>query len=183
MCGLARTTPTTFVLLGADTCHFPGALRPSNYLPLPSSLDSTTDGLDMYFPQPCPCEMFGDCHHASSAEEKRTTAYYTASSAPGSAYLDPMTADKSISSMKVFDACQDIFVCLAHDPSLLEVLPLFNHDSKADINNWREMGYKESTRWRFLNELPRDGKPGREPIVFGFWRDGKKVNVTEAMRT
>jgi hypothetical protein len=44
-----------------------------------------------------------------------------------------------------------------------------------------EKKYKEKLRWRFLNELPRDGKPGREPIVFGFWREGKEVSVAEAL--
>jgi hypothetical protein len=170
------------VLLGADTCHFPGALRPSQYIPLPSTLDSEAEGLDAYFPRPCPCDIFRDCHPASTAEEKRTTAYYTASRAPGSAYVDPVTANESISSMKEFDACPDIFVCLAHDPGLFEVLPLFNRNPDGDINDWKEKAYKESTRWRFLNELPRKGKRGREPIVFGFWRDGKRVDVNEAMR-
>ena len=96
--------------------------------------------------------------------------------------MDPDTADKSIDSMKEFDACPDIFVCLAHDPGLFEVLQLFNQNRDSDINDWKEKGYKEFTRWRFLNELPRNGKRGREPIVFGFWRDGARVDVTEAMR-
>lgn len=181
MCGLARTAPTTFVLLGADTCHFPGALRPSPYIPLPEALDSVTAGLDAYFPSPCPCSLFKDCHPCSVANEKRITAYYTASRAPGSAYVNPDTADQSIGSMKEFDASPDVFVCLAHDPSLFEVLPLFNHGKENKINDWKEKGYKDVTRWRFLNELPREGKRGREPIVFGFWRDGKQVSVEEAM--
>jgi hypothetical protein len=33
MCGFARATATTFVLLGADACHFAGSLRPSPYIP------------------------------------------------------------------------------------------------------------------------------------------------------
>ena len=49
MCALARTTESSFMLLGADTCHFAGALRPSPYNPLPETLDSATAGLDSYF--------------------------------------------------------------------------------------------------------------------------------------
>ena len=182
MCALARTTESSFMLLGADTCHFAGALRPSPYNPLPETLDSATAGLDSYFPSPCPCSTFGGCHPASTVEEKRTIPYYRASQAPGSAYSDPDTANKSINSMKLFDASPDVFVCLAHDPALFEVLPLFNQDNKNKINDWKVMGYKESTKWRFLNELPRKGQRGREPTVFGFWRDGKRVDVGEAMR-
>lgn len=181
MCGLARTTPTTFMLLGADTCHFTGTLRPSPYIPLPATLDSAATGLDAYFPSPCPCTLFGDCHPGHSEEEKRTTPYYKASKAAGSAYVDPQTADISINSMKEFDASEDVFVCLAHDPSLFEVLPLMNTAKEHSVNNWKEKGWKHKTRWMFLNELPRDGKPGRDPIIFGYWRDGKKVDVATAM--
>jgi hypothetical protein len=182
MCGLARTTVTTFVLLGADACHFAGSLRPSPYIPLPATLNSQASGLDEFFPSPCPCTLFGDCHPGHGEEAKRTTSYYTASKAVGSAYVDPDVANQSIGSMKEFDASPDVFVCLAHDPCLFEVLPLLNTSSKNSINDWQARGYKEKTRWRFLNELPRDGKPGRKPIIFEFWRDGKKVDVVEAMK-
>lgn len=83
--------------------------------------------------------------------------------------------------MKEFDASPDVFVCLAHDPGLFKVLPLFNQDQQNRINDWREKGYKDATQWRFLNELPRDGNRGREPIVSGYWRDGKQVSVEQAM--
>lgn len=182
MCGLARTTSTSFILLGADACHFTGSLRPSPYVPLPETLDSTAFGLDAIFPSHCPCTLFGDCHPGQSEDSKRTTSYYTASKAAGSAYVDPYVANQSIGSMKEFDANPDVFVCLAHDPGLFEVLPLLNTSTKNYINDWQSRGYKEKTRWRFLNELPRDGKPGRKPIIFGFWRDGKKIDVTEAMK-
>ena len=68
MCALARTTESSFMLLGADTCHFAGALRPSPYNPLPETLDSATAGLDSYFPSPCPCSTFGGCQKALNGE-------------------------------------------------------------------------------------------------------------------
>ena len=179
MSGLARTAPTTFVLLGADTFHLAGSLRPSQYTPLPETLDSLEAGLDEFFPAPCPCSIFGDCH--PSPESARTNPYYTASRAPGSAYVDPETADRSIQELIEFDAGEDVLVCLAHDPGLFEVLPLFNANPESNINDWQEKGYKEKTRWRFLNELPRDGKPGREPVISGLWRDGRELSVQEAM--
>jgi hypothetical protein len=182
MTGLVRTTSTTFMLLGADTCHFAGSLRPSKFVPLPANLDVVQYGLDSYFPNPCPCVLFADCHPGASEEEKRTTPYYTASTTPGSAYVDPSTADKTVAGTREFDASPDIFVCLAHDPALFEVLPLLNQDPAMNANDWQVKGFKDMTLWRFLNELPRDKQPGREPIVFGFWRDGVRVEIEEAMR-
>lgn len=182
MCGLARTTPTTFMLLGADTCHFAGALRPSPYIPLPTTLDSSLNGLDAYFPPICPCSMFEDCHPATSLEGKHTTGYYTPSRTPGSAYIDADVAIESIGGLKEFDASPDVFICLAHDPALFEVLPLINKDNKCVLNDWQAQGWKQMTRWRFLNELPREGKLGREPLVLGLWRDGRLVDVAEAMK-
>lgn len=181
MCALARTTPTTFVLLGADACHFAGSLRPSPFIPLPEMLTEDA-GLDKWFASPCPCEIFGECHPGKDGEKDwRVSSYYEASRAFGSAYVDPHVADRSVNSLKMFDADPNIMICLAHDPGLFEVLPLFNTSSNNDINDWKEKQDKEKTRWRFLNELPRNGKPGREPIVFGYWRDGKQVSVEEAM--
>ncbi|KAL4937753.1 hypothetical protein BDV06DRAFT_226655 [Aspergillus oleicola] len=181
MCGLARTTtnPSTFALMGADSCHFAGSLRPSQYIPLPD----TINGLDTFFPSPCPCELFGACHPAPhGSQEKRTQPYYTASVAPRSVYIDSATANRSVRGLMEFDASPDFFICLAHDPSLFDVLPLINDKPKADICDWKARGYKEATKWKFLNELPRDGKPGRGPIVEGFWRGGRRVGVSEAMK-
>jgi hypothetical protein len=66
---------------------------------------------------------------------------------------------------------------------LFEVLPFVNDDPESSVNDWHAKGYKEKVKWRFLNELPRDGKPGRPPLVLGFWRDGKQFNTEEAFIT
>jgi hypothetical protein len=125
--------------------------------------------------------MFTDFHTCSVEEEKRTTAYYTASKAPSSAYVDPDEANRSISGLKEFDVNENVMICLAHDPTLFEGLPLLNHGKRESVNSWKETGWKEDVTWRFLNELSRGGKPGRQPIVFGYWRDGKQVDVKEAI--
>jgi hypothetical protein len=91
-------------------------------------------------------------------------------------------ADVSTAKMRVFDACEDVFVLLAHDPRLFEVLPLFNKAGlEGAIGGWKKEGWKERTRWKFLGQLPRDGKMGKEKIVEGFWRGGRKVSVEEAL--
>jgi glyoxylase-like metal-dependent hydrolase (beta-lactamase superfamily II) len=180
ICALARTMEGTFVLLGADACHFAGALRPSLYPPMPEELDGRW-GLDECFRNSYPCGVFGECHPAEGEREKRITPYYAASKTAGGAYVDLDTANWSIQGLKEFDASEDVLICLAHDPGMFEVLPLLNASSKNDINDWKEKKYKEKLWWRFLNELPRDGKPGRKPIVFGFWREGKEISVAEVL--
>ena len=181
MCGLARTTSDTFVLLGGDACHFIGALRPTDYTPLPLTIDITKYGLDYFLPNPCPCTTFTAYHPAATDHDKRTTPYYKASSAPGSVYSFPDIANQSIHNLKQFDANEHVLVCMAHDPSLLEVLPVLNSGNKEMINNWKLKGWKESLRWRFLNDLPRPDKSGDDPEVYGFWRDGKLMSAEDAL--
>jgi hypothetical protein len=178
MCGLVRTTPTTFVLLGADTCHFTGCFRPSEFNPLPASL-LPGDGLDPYFSTPCPCSIFTSLHPTAATEtEARTTPYYKAPGGPGTVFTDATAANSSIKGLEEFDASEDVLVCLTHDTSLLGVLPLLN-DDEGEVGDWKKKGWKAATNWRFLNELPRDGKQGRPRIVEGFWRDGVQGDTFE----
>ena len=141
---------------------------------MPSSL-LPSDGLDPYFPASCPCSMFISCHPAAKTEEEaRATPYCKASDSKGSAFTSPKVANESIIWLEEFDAHPDVLICLAHDTGLLGILPLLN-EGKEEIGDWKTKGYKEATKWRFLNELPRHGKQGRPRIVNGFWRDGKQV--------
>jgi glyoxylase-like metal-dependent hydrolase (beta-lactamase superfamily II) len=180
MCGLARTSEDTFLLMGADTCHFAGALRPTAAVPLPDNLEPTAWGLDANFPAPCPCSVFTDCHPCAETELRTTKPWYTASKAAGSAYIDPDTANKSITSLQAFDADPNVLVCLAHDPGLFEILPLLNQDPRCSVNDWKAKKFKDMSRWRFLNELPRGGKPGRPPLVMGWWKDGNQIEKMDA---
>lgn len=83
MCGLVRTTPTTFLLLGADTCHTAGCFRPSEFVPMPESL-GPEDGLDGYFSSPCPCSVFTQLHPQAVTEEgQKTTPYFEATDMKG----------------------------------------------------------------------------------------------------
>lgn len=84
--------------------------------------------------------------------------------------------------MQDFDASPDVLVCIAHDPTLLKVLPMLNDQPDKDLNDWKIKGYKDQLEWAWLNELPRDGKPGRPAIVDGAWRDGEKVTDFTALR-
>lgn len=124
--------------------------------------------------------------------DARIEPFYDVSRAPGSAYGFPDLAQKSINSLQDLDAQPNIFICLAHDEVLFQVLPLFNDDKMEDINDWQKRGLKEYCRWGFLNDLPRGGEPGRKPLV-GQWRDGRQitwkgeekgfVNIIDEVRT
>ncbi|RKK85031.1 hypothetical protein BFJ69_g1730 [Fusarium oxysporum] len=165
ICGFARTTPDTFVLLGGDCCHFTGAFRPTRYAPMPSVLsDCHLDSLRAQ--QSLPCTVFTKHHPAVTRTgsgpvgkyNARRTPFYEISDQRTSAYSDPCLAQKSIDKMQVLDAHPNILICLAHDPKLMSLFKLFNEDSKADINDWKERRIKERALWDFLNEFPRDSK-------------------------
>ncbi|OQU99725.1 hypothetical protein CLAIMM_05317 [Cladophialophora immunda] len=181
MCGLARTTggdDSTFLLLGGDICHFVGDLRPNPTYPIPDPVPADVlDRDSSFFPAPCPCSLFTDHHPAVSpglpAGDPETTPFYKVSTLGNSAYVDPPTAQASVDKLIHFEQCPSVMVCLAHDGALLKYLPTFNEDPGSDLNSWKSKGWKEKCRWDWLNELPRNGKPGRAPIVEGFWRDGK----------
>jgi glyoxylase-like metal-dependent hydrolase (beta-lactamase superfamily II) len=174
MCGLARTTPSTFVLLGGDICHFGGSFRPSNAVTLPNPVPSAQ--LDLHFPCPCSSSLFTASHPAgSSSEESSKTPFFEVTSFAQSAYLDREQAAQSIQELQRFDAHPDVLVCIAHDPMLIKVLHFLNDQPDKDLNDWQETGLKEKAQWGWLNELPRDGQPGREMYVEGVWKEGALV--------
>lgn len=175
MCGLARTTATTFVFLGADICHFAGMFRPSSGVPFPDQIPGQY--LDVGFPNPCPCSFFTSQHPKTDpeSEDARTTPFFDVTSNKPSSYYDRGLAMESIRSMQDFDASTDVLVCIAHDPNLLKILPMLNDQPDKDLNDWQAKGYKDQLTWPWLNELPRDGKPGRPMLIDGAWRDGKQI--------
>lgn len=71
-----------------------------------------------------------------------------------------------------FDADPNILVIIAHDTAPIEMMPFF---PDHNINDWKEKGWKDSMHWHFLNELPIDGKTGREAICDGLYMNGKKI--------
>lgn len=160
--GLVRTTPTTFVFLGGDISHFPGAYRPSVHIPMPDVLPAETQ-LDDRLPSPCPCALFTACHPAG-LEKAQTTPFYRPSTHPESWYDNVADAQKSIDGLIQYDADSNIFVAIAHDPALREVCLSF---PAATMNDWQVSGWKPRSHWNFLNEMPIGGEPGRPKLVEG----------------
>ena len=171
--GFARTTPDTFVFLGGDVCHFGGSYRPTAYAPMPSTIPSSVP-LDRHIPSPCPCSFFQGSHR--DPKNLRTSPFYNITHEPGGWYVDPPTAQKSVKSLEEFDADENVFVCVAHDGGLLGVVDFFPNGT---INDWKRKGWKEKSKWGFLNELPIDGKPAKPWIAPGRVKEGKVLSEEE----
>lgn len=151
-----------------------GVIRPSSFMPMPDPLPKETV-LDSRFHHPCPCITFTACH--PNPAESRTTPFYCCSSDKSrSWYEDPPTAMESIHKLLDFDADPNVLVLIAHDAAPLDVLPFF---PDGNINDWQQKGYKQKMHWHFVNELPVDGKAGREPLTDGLYIGGKRMKTLD----
>ena len=165
--GLVRTTKDTFVFLGADMAHFPGLYRPTPYVPMPDMLPTETK-LDSRFQHPCPCSIFTACH--SDPANARTSPFYRVSQKKESWFEDGQVAQSGVDGLQEFDASDDVFVAVAHDPALKEVIGMFPVSSMSE---WKAKGWAKRSHWHFVNELPAEGKPGRPLLVDGIYKEGK----------
>ncbi|KAI9713120.1 MAG: hypothetical protein M1820_001105 [Bogoriella megaspora] len=149
MCGLARTTasPQSFIMMGADTAHHGGEYRPSSDMPLPDVLDPSPFGLDSPLnskPGVCPGSLFVNQVHPHHSP---TRPFY--SLAPKGPSHDLVEAEASIEKMQRFDADDRVFVVIAHDTTLLDVLGFW----PSLANEWQAKGWKEKGRWKFLEDF------------------------------
>ncbi|UPK95545.1 hypothetical protein LCI18_006480 [Fusarium solani-melongenae] len=144
MAALARTTPSTFVLMGADTAHHCGSFRPSQYLPLPENISPSPFSNPSFLPGSiCPGEVLVKVH----PQQVRDKPFYqNLSEAPGRNVAE---AEKSVGKVIELDARNDVFVVVAHDSTLLDVINFF----PDKVNDWKENGWKEKGRWRFLKDF------------------------------
>lgn len=145
-------------------------------MPLPETIPVGVLDKDSHFPVPCPFSLFADQHpqkivNKDTSIDGRTTPFYRISTDTTAAYIDPVVSQSSVDKLVDFDANPSVMICLAHDGTMMHSLPTLNNNPEDDLNSWKERGYKEKTHWGWLNELPRNGKPGKEPAVEGFWRD------------
>ena len=150
---LARTSADKFVLLAGDSAHHCGEFRPTPLTPLPDNIspspleDSTSASV-------CPCSLFERIH--PNPGSFRTTPFYEAA-AP--MVEDPVAHRATLDALKTLDASPDVFVILAHDASLLDVLEFF---PTADLTGWEKRpSRKDIGQWRFLNDF-RKGALGEQ---------------------
>lgn len=144
MAALARTTASTFILMGGDTCHHCACLRPSEHLPLPDSLSPSPFSNPPFLPDSvCPGEVLVNMHPQHARDKP---FYPSLTEAPNH---DVAEAENSVKKLIDFDAREDILVVIAHDGSLLDVLDFF----PKQANDWKEKGWKEEGKWRFLRDF------------------------------
>ncbi|KAK0185991.1 beta-lactamase-like protein [Armillaria mellea] len=125
---LARVTPTSFILLGGDSCHHVGQLRPT---------------ADLHTHFPCPS------HVLQSFRDRSITSYTTpllTFPSEQSAYADLETARNTITKLGKLDASPDILVIIAHDATIPGVIDEF----PGSLNDWKAKGWKEKLTWAFL---------------------------------
>ncbi|KAJ7755382.1 hypothetical protein DFH07DRAFT_700326, partial [Mycena maculata] len=126
--------PAIFVLLGADTCHHAGVLRPTEHLhkgfPCPGDLLAATRRSisATHFPPPDPAGEFDLAARISPLLDVAETAYFA----------DPPTARVSVRKLARFDADVDVFVVLAHDESIVPVAGPF--PTLLNECQWRAKG-------------------------------------------
>ncbi|PWN45275.1 hypothetical protein IE81DRAFT_320459 [Ceraceosorus guamensis] len=139
--GLARVSPDTFVLFGGDAAHHAGEIRPHDGHPLPANViihssQKYSKGAG------CPCEVL----ERINPQQSKTKPYYVPSDDFCS---DRQEALDSLLGLGELDAQDGVFIILAHDRLLKDVLPLF----PKKINDWRKDDLDAKTRWLFVDDF------------------------------
>jgi hypothetical protein len=146
ICALARTSEDKFIFFGGDAAHHPGEYRPTSHLPLPvdirpSPLEAPSSA------SVCAGTIFENVHHAKDAGGNyRTTPFYEMSPIANVSLPD---AQATVDKMQLFDASPNVFVVIAHDDSLFDILPFY----PKNTTSWDATGNKTLCTWRFLKDF------------------------------
>ena len=142
LCGFARvtSTPDSFVFMGADSCHHVGLIRPTEYLPLPTTISSFP--LERFGAGGCPGAVLQQLQPNRSASEP----FFTLSNF---AFPDRVDAEETVRKIEELDAADNVFVIIAHDESLIDQIDFY----PKTINDWRLKGYRSKTRWLFCRDF------------------------------
>lgn len=143
--GFARVTsnPDSFIFMGGDACHHCGEMRPSPYMPLPSSI-SPHPFTDLSS-EACPGALFAKLLR----DGDKTKTFYLPAKPNGHAHEDVDEAIRSIEKIQEADVAENVMVALAHDRSLLGVVDFF----PKTMNGFLKNGWNHQTRWRFLKDF------------------------------
>lgn len=146
MCALARTTLGTFILAGGDVVHHGGELRPSEYVPLPERITPSPFSNPPFRPGTFyPGALVETTAHPKYSS---TEPFYEVTKL-GFPDFHRETAKKSTRQLGQFDGNDDIFIVIAHDASLEDVIDFFPKKAKA----WKEKGWKSIGLWKFLEDF------------------------------
>jgi len=129
----------SFVLMGADACHHPGVLRPTEYLPLPAHLSPSPLKL---FAHTCPGEVLQHLQPRDNPAEP----FFTVSPI---LFPDHEAALDTVRKIAELDAADNIFIILAHDESIKSHIDMF----PRPINDWKVKDLRRKTRWLFCKDF------------------------------
>lgn len=146
MCGLARVTTSsgpasgedTFIFMGADACHHPGVLRPTDYLPIPKEVSPSPFN---HLPV-CP----GDLLLSVQPGMTPTRPFFTV--CPDS-FPDLEAAMTTVEKIQEFDADDNVLIIVAHDDSIAASVDFF----PKIFNDWKAKGLRSETRWLFCKDF------------------------------
>lgn len=143
MCGLARTTtePATFVFMAGDASHHAGEFRPTEYLPLPKEVctSSVRSGAE-----------FREVHFDKSAIKP----FYNVTS---SFAHDKELADWTIAGLGEFDCQDNVLLLTAHDEHIVEPDPLISLFPEP-LNDWHAKGTGKDASFLFLKDFEHSVK-------------------------
>ena len=150
---LARTHSSPkpgFIHLGGDSAHYAGEFRPTEYLPLPETIDPSP--LPDRYATACPGHLFNPVLRNGSKTE-HILEWYDPWAGYGEAkysliYDEPTLRD-TVRKDEELDADSDVFTIVAHDWSLKGVID----EWPKTLNSWMDKGWKDSSRWKFLEDF------------------------------
>jgi hypothetical protein len=140
LAGLARTSPDTFIFMGGDLCHHGGAIRPSEYMPLPKEIHF--DAFSHFEVESCPGSVFEFLQ--KSRGRKPDQPFFE----PAFGHDIPL-AMETIRKAQVPDAEDNVLFIYAHDPTIRGVADMF----PEDVNDWLAKGLGDALRWKFLEDF------------------------------
>lgn len=137
ICGLARTSPDSFILLGGDASHHYGEIRPSEYLPLPDEIHPSP--IPHIASPGCPGHLFEAIH----PDKSRTKPFYSLT-APFNHDLD--LANWTLAGLQEFDCADNVWILIAHDATVADTVVFF----PKTLKDWTSAGWNHQIRWKFL---------------------------------
>ncbi|KAK4497575.1 hypothetical protein PRZ48_012026 [Zasmidium cellare] len=112
-------------------------------------------------------DFFGDqSFYLPDAPGSATKPFYVLSIEEGAKNVahNRTDAEKTIEKIEEFDALSNVFVCIAHDETLLDIIDFY----PKDINSWMEKGWAKKSKWAFLADFQEAVKDNgsKEPGTF-----------------
>lgn len=134
--------------MGGDLGHHASQWRPTELLELPQELRPSPLGAESrlnFSRNMCLGELFTEHVHP---EHSRRSPFLRIKAG------HPYNVHKARDSLKLierFDADENVFIITAHDWTLLSSLNFW----PQDVNGWYDAGWKQSTRWTFLQDFAK----------------------------